>query len=125
MTKKDMTLLLSPTMLFAVLAVAAYFTSLQVQNYSKDDGHQQKFETFVTNVKSGKWDLTTDRWLEGMRREKGRGDAYREAYSDTAGMFQILLWTSLAGIVFQAVAVFTVVMRMRETMPNSAPEPEL
>jgi hypothetical protein len=125
MTKKDMTLLLSPTMLFAVLAVAAYFTSLQLQNYSKDDGHQQKFEIFVTNVKSGKWDLTTDRWLEGMRHEKRRGDAYREAYSDTAGMFQILLWTSLAGIVFQAVAVFTVVRRMRKTMPNSAPEPEL
>jgi hypothetical protein len=125
MTKKDMTLLLSPTMFFAVLAVAAYFTSLQLQNYSKDDSHQQKFEIFVTNVKSGKWDLTTDRWLEGMRHEKRSGDAYREAYSDTAGMFQILLWTSLAGIVFQAVAVFTVVRRMRKTMPNSAPEPEL
>jgi hypothetical protein len=132
MTKSAITLLLSPSLFFAVLAFAGYLASQLVQDKTKEDRDRQKFETFVTNVKSGKWQLTTDRkwprdksrkWLEGMRREHAIGEASQAACSEAAEMYKGCMWTALGGMVFQAVAGFTVLRRMRKAIPNSAPEP--
>jgi hypothetical protein len=70
MTKRDLAILLSPSIFFIVVAVAAFLTSEMIRRHIRDDGSRQKFDTFVTNVQSGKWQLTTDKWLEGMQWEE-------------------------------------------------------
>jgi len=71
MTKRDIVTLLSPSVFFIVAAVPAFTMSAMIRQHTRDDGSHQKFDTFVSNVQSGKRQLTTDRWLEGMQREEG------------------------------------------------------
>jgi len=120
MTKKDIALLLSPGLFFAVVAVAAFFTAEMIEQRSKDDGGHQKFLTFVSNVQSGKWQLSTDRWLEGMRRADATAEAYRKADASTVAMFRDFAWTALAGMALQAAVVYSVLKRVRKTMPNKS-----
>ena len=123
MTKKDIILLLSPSVLFVLIVVAAFFTSEMILERSKDNDHKQKFETFVSNVQSGKWQLTTDRWLDVIRREDATTEAYREASVSIAGMFRDFIWASVAGIFIQVIAVFSVLKRLRTPPPNTALDP--
>ena len=114
MTKRDIATLLSPSIFFILVAVAAFWTSDAIGRHTRDDGGQQKFDTFVKNVQSGKWQLTTDRWLEGMRQERAIAEAYREAGTSTADMMRDLVWASLVGIAFQVAVVFSVRKRLRK-----------
>jgi len=98
MTKQDVAILLSPSVFFIVAAVAAFMMSNMIRQHTRDDGSHEKFDTFVTNVQSGKWQLTTDRWLEGMRREEATSEAYRQASIDAGQMLQVVCWTTVAGI---------------------------
>jgi hypothetical protein len=113
MTKKEIVLLLSPSLIFAAIAIIAFFISHMVQQHTRDDDHRQKFEAFVENVQSGKWQLTTEKWLEGMRREDATAEDYRNASVSLAKIFQDFIWLSLAGIMFQAIAVISVLKRLR------------
>ena len=106
MTKKDIAYLLSPSLFFIVVAITALFTSNMIRQYTRDDGSQQKFDAFVDNIQSGKWNFTTDRWLEAIRHEHMGVEAYRKASADTAKIFRDLIWASSAGILFQVTAVF-------------------
>jgi hypothetical protein len=112
MTKRDVVTLLSPSVLFIVAVVAAFMWSAMIREHSRDDGSHQKFDTFVANVQSGKWQLTTDRWLEGMKREEATSEAYRQAYVDAGQMLQIVCWTTVAGIALQIAAVYSVRKRL-------------
>jgi|HubBroStandDraft_6_1064221.scaffolds.fasta_scaffold584718_2 hypothetical protein len=114
MTKKDVFILLSPSIFFIVVAVAAFLTSEMIRRHTHYDGSRQKFDTFVTNVQSGKWQLTTNKWLEGMQREEATAEAYRDVGADSADMMRVFAWTSLAGIVFQTAVVFSVKKRLRK-----------
>jgi hypothetical protein len=114
MTKKDVIILLSPSILFIVVAVAAFLTSEMIRQHTRDDGSKQKFDTFVTNVQNGKWQLTTDKWLEGMRREEATAEAYRQASATNGDMMQIIGYTTLAGILLQTAAIFSVRKRLRK-----------
>ena len=79
-----------------------------IRQRTGDNGGQQKFDVFVANVKSGKWQLTADRWLEGMRRERATAEAYRKAGASTVELMQDFVWASLAGILLQTCVVFSV-----------------
>jgi hypothetical protein len=108
MTKRDIITLLSPSVFFIVAAIAAFMMSAMIREHSRDDGSHQKFDTFVANVQSGKWQLTTDRWLEGMKREEALSEAYRHAYVGAGQMLQIVCWATIAGIALQIAAVYSV-----------------
>ena len=115
MTKRDVITLFSPSVFFIVAAVAAFMMSAMIRQHSRDDGSHQKFDTFVTNVQSGKWQLTTDRWLEGMRREEATTEAYRQASVDAGQMLQVICWATVTGIAFQIAAVYSVRKRLSKT----------
>jgi hypothetical protein len=112
MTKRNIITLLSPSVFFIVAAVAAFMWSAMIREHSRDDGSHQKFDTFVANVQSGKWQLTTDKWLEGMRDEEATSEAYRQGYVGAGQMLQIVCWTTVAGIAFQVAAVYSVRKRL-------------
>ena len=114
MTKRDIATLLSPSFFFIVVVVASFLTSGMIRRQTRDDGSRQKFEAFVTNVQSGKWQLTTDRWLEGMRREEATAEAYRQASATSGDMMQVIGWTTLAGILLQTAAIFSVRKRLKK-----------
>jgi hypothetical protein len=114
MTKKDFLLLLSPIGFFVVIAFAAFFYSVMLKQHTKDTGHQQRFQTFAANVQSGKWKLTTDKWLEGMRHEVTALEDFRRADATTAEVFQDFILVSLGGATFQAVIVFSVLKRAKK-----------
>ena len=114
MTKRDITLLLSPSVFFIVAAVAAFMMSAMIRQHASDDGSHQKFDTFVSNVQSGKWQLTTDKWLEGMRHEEATSEAYRQASMDVGEMLLLVCWTTALGIAFQIAAVYSVTKRLRK-----------
>jgi len=125
MKKMDIVLLLTSNLFFIAVAVFAFHMSGIILQGAKDDGEQQKFKAFVDNVESGKWQLTTDRWLEGMRRERAIALAYRTANAGTARVYQDYIWVSLTGILFQTVAVFTVWRRLRKRVPDTSRNPTL
>jgi len=112
MTKRDIVTLLSPSVFFILAAVAALMTFAITRSHTRDGGSHQKFETFVTNVQSGQWQLTPDRWLEGMRREEAASEAYRQTCAEVGQMLLVVGLAILAGIVFQIVAVYSVRKRL-------------
>ncbi|MCX6894044.1 MAG: hypothetical protein NTZ16_00725 [Verrucomicrobia bacterium] len=120
MKKKDIALLLSTSLFLAIVAAAAFFTAETISKQTKDDGHRQKVETFITNVQSGKWQLTTERWLECMRREDAAAEAYRKAGASTAKMMRVFAWTALAGMFMQIIVVLSVRKRIENENTKSA-----
>jgi hypothetical protein len=114
MTRRDITLLLSPSVFFIVAAVAAFMTSAMIRQHASDDGSHQKFVTFVTNVQNGKWQLTPDKWLEGMRHEEALSEAYRHACIGAGQMLQVVCWATVAGIAFQIATLYSVRKRLRK-----------
>jgi hypothetical protein len=115
MTKRDIITLLSPSVFFIVAAVTAFLMSATIREHSRDDGSHQKFDTFVANVQSGKWQLTTDKWLEGMKDEEATSEAYRQAYVGAGQMSQIVCWATAAGFAFQVTAVYSVRKRLSKS----------
>lgn len=108
MTKKDIAILLSPTVMFLTVAVTALFVAdLIHQRVQAGDGHE-KFETFVQNVKNGKWQLTTDRWLVGMQHQQVSATSYLDFDAKIRESVLWLGWASLLGIIFQIAAVLYV-----------------
>ena len=108
MTKKDTFNLLFPNIFYIMLAAAAFWEAGMIRQATRDYDSQQKFDAFVTNVQSGKWQLTTDRWIYGMRQERATAEAYRKAYSDTTEMMQVIGWSALGGFFLQIIGVFSI-----------------
>lgn len=118
MTKREIFLLLSPTLLFATIVVASFFMSHTVREATRDNGHRQKFETFISNVQNGKWQVTTDKWVVGMREEEATAQEYRTAAASTSTIFRDFILAGVLGIVFQAAVVLSVLKRFKKTMTN-------
>jgi hypothetical protein len=113
MTRRDICILLSPSILFGILAVAC-FICWTIGQRVNEDRSQQKFDTFVSNVQSGKLELTADRWLEVLRSERAVRNDYFETLVSGARLFWWFFWLSLAGIVFQVGVVFSVRKRLEK-----------
>jgi hypothetical protein len=114
LTKKEIVLLLSPNIFFAVIAVAAFFTSGMILQKMKDDGHKQNFETFASNVQSGKLQPTTSNWLENLRHKEVAFEALRQACIDFAEIFRDFMWAALGGIFLQTAITFSVIKHLRK-----------
>ena len=115
MTKRDIAILLSPAIVFVLILAAACFTSGMIRERTRDDGSQQKFDNFISNVQSGKWRLTTGQWLEGMWHERVLGDAYRNVAMSSADVMRAFILASLLGFLLQVTAVFVVRNRLKKT----------
>jgi hypothetical protein len=115
MTKREIAKLLSPSLVFALIAATAFFMSGLIRQHIGDNGGQQKFDQFVANARSGKSQLTTDQWLEGMRRERATVEAYRKAAASDARLMQLLAWSALAALVMQTLAVLSVRKKLNRT----------
>ena len=113
MTKKDIAILLAPIVMFLTVGVTLLFVADLIHRRIEAGDSHEKFEAFVQNVESGKWQLTTDRWLEGMRRQQATASAYLQADVGIRELLLWLVWAALLGIIFQVAAVLHVRKRWR------------
>jgi hypothetical protein len=117
MTKKDLAILLSPSIAFVILAVAAFLSSSMILgrfDSAREQESQQKFERFVAKVKSGEWQLTQDKMIEGMRLAHEAAAADRQASVSICELMRDFVWLALVGIFWQLVAVFNVRKRLQK-----------
>ncbi len=121
MSNKHLAVLLSPAIIFLVIAAGDFVLSQQAMNRPNPDQERQRFENFVKNVQSGKWQLTTDRWLVGMRSQHRLVEAERGTRLQLAETMRSGVWHILAGIGFQAIAVLWVRNDCRKQKPLTTP----
>jgi hypothetical protein len=100
--------LLSPSFIFIVIAIGAFVLSEQDIRTAHERANQQEFDKFVENVKSGKWQLTTDKWLDGLRVERSRTESERRFGIGAARVARSCAWYILLGVACQALVVFSV-----------------
>jgi hypothetical protein len=124
MAKRDFIKLLLPCAIFAASALMALTMVVLMDQLSRDNGHQQKFKTFVANVQSGKWQLTQDRWLVGMQEEHDLNESYRKADANVCNFCWMMFWIISVGIVLQLVAVYSVRRRLNK-LDASREEPTI
>ncbi len=114
MNKKDTYQLIAfPVSSFLILGIVAFFISnLYFKDYTeiqkKNQVSQQKFDQFVENVKSGKWQLTTDKWIEGMKLQRTEAKAEFEFSVPLIEFLKFIGWTGLVFAVCNALVVLYV-----------------
>ena len=118
MTKKDIAILLAPIVMFLTVGAASLFVADLLHRRIESGDSHEKFEAFVQNVESGKWHLTTDRWLEGMRRQQATASAYLKVDMAVRELLLWLAWAALVGIFLQVAAVLHVRKRLRGVTSN-------
>lgn len=120
---KDTVILLAPLVLFLTVGTTALLIGDKLhQEITQDDSHQ-KFEAFAQNVESGKWQLTTDKWLEGMRRQQASTEAHLKTDASLGDLMFWIGWASFAGILLQAGAVLHVRRRLKSNQDASLVKP--
>jgi hypothetical protein len=99
MNKKDVAIILGPVFVFLIIGISALLGAhLCYRSIQEGDGHQ-KYETFVQNVQSGNWQITTDRWLKIMREHQATRAAYLEYEKSLRDFMLIFAWIALLGII--------------------------
>ena len=94
--------------------VATLLFANTTRQKGRDDNSQQKFDVFVSNVQSGKWQLTTGEWLKGMRLEHNEVVEYQKACFEIGEAFLCLGWGLLVCILWQTGTVFIVRKRLQK-----------
>ena len=101
MNKKDIYhLIMFPVLCFLIFSVSALFFSHLYFGYYNDHEKEkqiseQKFEQFIDNVNSGKWQLTTDKWIEGMKLQRSEAEAEYKSIVPLIEFLQFIGWFSL------------------------------
>jgi hypothetical protein len=114
MSKKDIYQLIAfPVSGFLILALAAFFISNRYfKDYTeiqkKNQESQQKFDQFVENVKSGKWQLTTEQWVEGMKLQRTEAEAEYESIIPLIEFLKFIGWFGLVLAACNALVVLYV-----------------
>jgi len=115
MTRKDIFILLSPTVVLLVFGIFAFSSAQMIRRHHNPDRQrqsQQKFDTFVTNVENGTWQLTEDRMLEGMRLSRRVAESEYRISESTGDLIQDFFWCAVLGIAWHVGAVFIVRKRL-------------
>jgi hypothetical protein len=116
LNKKDIIEMLTPSMMFVLIAFVAFSIYFKSRHAADDIGsNQQLFEKFVQNVESGKQQITTDKAIAIIRSERTAVDSYCKAFAVEAWLIQWLAWISLLGILLQICIVFRVRKRNKMT----------
>ena len=115
--------MLFPVSSFLILALGAFFVSSQhlkhyteIQNGNQDS--QEKFDRFVENVKSGKLQLTTDKWIEAMKLQRSQAEAEFEFSLPLIEFLKSIGWI---GLVFAACNAL-VVLHVRDNIKKRQSE---
>jgi len=101
MSKKDIyQLMVFSVLSLLMLALAALVVSSQyskhyteIQNGNQEN--QQKFDQFVENVKNGKLQLTTDKWIEDMKLQRAEVKDQHDSIVPLIEFLQFVGWFSL------------------------------
>jgi len=114
MNKKDICHLIAfPVFSFLIIAVGALFSSNLYSRYyneleKENQMRQQRFEQFVENVENGKWQLTTDKWIEGMRRQRSSAEAERKTIVPLIEFLRFIGWFGFILAAFNVLVVLYV-----------------
>src|SRR5436189_109323 len=111
MSNKHSLLLFCPGLVFLVIALGAFVLSEQEihrHHLAQARESQEKFDRFVADVRSGKRELTPDKWIEGMCLERKLTESERQFSLETARTMRAGGWFMLIGVAFQTIVVFSV-----------------
>jgi hypothetical protein len=117
MKNRDIAILLAPSIVFAIVGITAFILSQSIQRYTdtpRESEHRQKYDTLVTNVVSGKWQLTTDRWLGILFLAEKTAESERAVNVSTGIEVRDFVDLAAIGIFWQVAAVFIVRRRLRQ-----------
>jgi hypothetical protein len=105
MNKRDFTILFTPIFVLVIIGATALMGAHECNRLSQvGDGHQ-KYETFVQNVQSGRWQITTDRWLTIMRVHQATRAWMSEFEADGRELLLLLALMALLGIISQVYTI--------------------
>ncbi|MEI9866676.1 MAG: hypothetical protein WDN00_19410 [Limisphaerales bacterium] len=98
--------------MFLIVGVASLFVAVQLHEMAAAGESKDKFEAFVQNIESGKLQLTTDQWLEGLQRQHATIAADEAAAANFSNMMLLLALASLIAIIFQIWMVLQIRKRL-------------
>ena len=105
MTKKDIAFLLSPILFFLVIGIGLFSSAGLLQMRVNTGASSEKFDTFVQNVKSGKWQPTTNQWLDLMQGERTVVASNLKSDSSLREVLLTLVLFCLIGLLCQVAVV--------------------
>ncbi|HEV7924946.1 MAG TPA: hypothetical protein VGR14_06300 [Verrucomicrobiae bacterium] len=114
MKKRDIAVLLAPGIFFILVVVAAFLPITELS----DGSSQKKFDQFVDNVRSGKWQLTSERWIEGLQVQRKETEHFLGQFIDRMQMF---CWLGVAGMLAQIATVLFVAKSLRTSSVADKP----
>ena len=120
MTKKDILILLSPSIWLVYMTIVAFLGPHYFQKHFESATEfqetQRSFERFATNVQNGNVRLTQEKMLDYMR----SGDEYAESeYKVSTSLLAVLrryAWYLVVAIVWHVGAVLIVCKRLRKIL---------
>ena len=121
MKKADIVILLSPSIVFVVIAIAAFWMAQDIKRWPfvKERDQQQRWETFLEQLDSGKAELkydkaTEDSMLEALRLSHRIMAIEHNVSEGMIEMHRDVLGLATLGVVFQVAAVLSVRRRLRK-----------
>ncbi len=109
MRKRDISLLLSPSLVFIFLAVATLSFAVRSNRYhdaASQEEHLKKFEKFVEDVKAGKRQLTPDGMIDMMRRAERVSTSEWNVGLQQGEFIYWIGWLAAGGAFLQFAVVF-------------------
>ena len=118
MTKKDIFILLSPSIWLVCFAVLAFLGPHMFQKHYEGVSHfqktQQNFERFATNVQAGKVQLTQKEMLEYMRVANEYAGSEIDISTSLLEVLRSYAWVIIVAIGWQVGTVLVVRNRLRK-----------
>jgi hypothetical protein len=115
MMKKDMLVLLLPGALWVLLSAALMTGAVIVHNaYKNDQEYEQKFQDFVTDVESGRTQLSAEKMLEQVRRSHAVAASERDMTMSCGRGFEAFALLAAAGFMSEVVLALHFKRRLRE-----------
>jgi hypothetical protein len=120
MTKKDIFILLSPSIWLVYITAVAFLFPHTFQRHFQDASQLQEthrdFDRFATNVQSGKVQLTQEKMLKGMGLAITHAESAYAVSTSLLGVLRRYAWADLIAIVLQVGAVLIVCKRLRKRL---------
>jgi hypothetical protein len=113
MTKKDVTVLLAPIVMFVAIGLTALFMASIVHRESALGVDQQKLDKFTQNVQSGKLQLSSNQWLDLVHQQQTVTTDILKADENLHDCMLLLSCAAFLGIVWQVLAVNKIRNKMR------------
>jgi|SRR5215831_5571457 len=124
MTRKNFITLLSPAIVFVLVAAAAFLISGTIARWHDDFDMQradEKFRELSDKVRSGSLRPTPDQMLEAITRYRKVSQSQHELLGAVGRFVLSMAWFAPVCISAQLWAVLAVRKRWRETYPSSKP----